>query len=67
MLVHEDSMHSLNDGDIVMFNEVQGMIEVNKKLFKVKVIGPKSFKISNTLTYGLYTGKGYATQVKMPL
>lgn len=64
--VHDDKRHGFQDGDWVTFREVEGMTEVNDKLFKIKVLGPFSFTIGDTRTFGKYTRQGISDQVKVP-
>lgn len=63
----DETRHSFQDGDYVTFTEVQGMTELNQcKPLKVRVLGPYTFSIGNTLSFSNYVRGGIATQVKMP-
>jgi len=63
----EDTRHGLEDGDHVKFSEVKGMTELNgDNVRPVKVLGPYTFSIGDTSSYGKYGGGGIFTQVKMP-
>eukprot|EP00457_Paulinella_chromatophora_P001066 gb/GEZN01001068.1/.p1 GENE.gb/GEZN01001068.1/~~gb/GEZN01001068.1/.p1 ORF type:complete len:1020 (-),score=206.38 gb/GEZN01001068.1/:214-3273(-) len=64
--VHEDQRHGLEDGDLVTFEEVEGMTELNgSQPRKVKVLNPFSFSIEDTSNYKAYTGtRGYYQQVQ---
>ena len=44
----DEARHGLEDGDVVSFNEVLGMQEINGKEFPVKVLGPYTFSIGDT-------------------
>ena len=68
----DDARHGLEDGDVVVFSEVQGMVEVNSAAAPggvgrpIKVIGPYTFSIEDTRGYGAYVRGGWVTQVKQP-
>ncbi len=65
---HDESRHGLSNGDVVTFEEVEGMTQLNGITPQtVRVITPYSFSIGDTSAYGTYTGtKGYFQQVKQP-
>ncbi len=66
--VHDEAMHGLEDGDYVIFSEVVGMTQLNGSIPRpIKVKGPFTFEIENTLTYDEYQRGGYVTQVKTPI
>ncbi|XP_062189281.1 ubiquitin-activating enzyme E1 3 isoform X2 [Phragmites australis] len=64
----DDERIEFQDGDLVVFSEVQGMAELNDgKPRKVKNARPFSFSIDeDTSSYGIYTKGGIVTQVKEP-
>ncbi|XP_064473449.1 ubiquitin-like modifier-activating enzyme 1 isoform X2 [Ornithodoros turicata] len=63
----EETRHGFEDGDYVAFTEVQGMTEINSSApMKVKVLGPYTFSVGDTTSFGDYVRGGVATQVKMP-
>ncbi|PAN15572.1 hypothetical protein PAHAL_2G498900 [Panicum hallii] len=64
----DDERLEFQDGDLVVFSEVQGMAELNDgKPRKVKNARPFSFSIEeDTGSYGVYTKGGIVTQVKEP-
>jgi len=62
----DDSRHGLESGDVVTFNEVVGMEEINGKEFSVNVLGPYTFSIGDTSGFGTYERGGVALQVKQP-
>ncbi|XP_066400669.1 ubiquitin-activating enzyme E1 3 isoform X2 [Miscanthus floridulus] len=64
----DDERLEFQDGDLVVFSEVQGMAELNDgKPRKVKNARPFSFSIEeDTSSYGVYTKGGIITQVKEP-
>ncbi|XP_074598481.1 ubiquitin-like activating enzyme 1 [Brevipalpus obovatus] len=62
----DESRHDFQDGDTIIFQEVQGMTELNGKTRKVKVLGSYTFSIGDTSNMTPYTRGGIATQVKMP-
>lgn len=62
----EDVRHGLETGDSVIFEEVEGMIELNGSSLlprKIKVVSPYSFSIEDTSAYNSYTGGGRFRQV----
>lgn len=64
---HDDTRHNLEDGDHVSFDEIQGMVELNKHApIKIKVKGPFTFSIGDTTKFSPYKTGGVVTQVKMP-
>lgn len=64
---HHDKRHGFQDGDWVVFREVQGMSELNNsKPRQIKVTGPYSFTIDDTSSYGAYTCEGIVSQTKVP-
>jgi ubiquitin-activating enzyme E1 len=66
--VHEDRRHGLETGDWVVFEEVEGMTELNSgKPRQIKVLTPFSFAIEDTTGYKPYRGEGTFLQVKMPV
>ena len=70
VFTHNDKRHGFNDGDHVMFREVQGMTELNdnSKHYEIKVTGPYSFKIAcDPSALSAYSREGIVTQVKKPL
>jgi len=62
----DEARHGLEDGDVVTFNEVHGMTDINAKEFPVKVLGPYTFSIGDTTAFGDYERGGVVTQVKQP-
>nr|XP_023026513.1 ubiquitin-like modifier-activating enzyme 1 [Leptinotarsa decemlineata] len=63
----DDTRHGMEDGDYVTFSEVQGMTELNNcEPIKIKVLGPYTFSIGDTTSFGKYERGGNASQVKMP-
>ena len=62
----DESRHDLQDGDTIIFSEVQGMTELNGTKRKVKVLGSFTFSIGDTRTLSQYVRGGVATQVKIP-
>ncbi|CAN6186275.1 unnamed protein product [Urochloa humidicola] len=64
----DDERLEFQDGDLVVFSEVQGMVELNDgKPRKVKSARPFSLSIEeDTSSYGVYTKGGIVTQVKEP-
>ncbi|OMJ66711.1 hypothetical protein SteCoe_36353 [Stentor coeruleus] len=66
--VHEEKRHTYEDGDYVVFKEVEGMTEINNTTPKlVKFISPYSFSIGDTSNYKAYTRQGIVEQVKVPV
>ena len=64
--VNDDKRHGFEDGDWIIFREVEGMTEVNDQKFQIKVISPYSFEIGDTTNFSEYTRQGIAEQVKVP-
>ncbi|KAG2639246.1 hypothetical protein PVAP13_2NG613700 [Panicum virgatum] len=64
----DDERLEFQDGDLVVFSEVQGMEKLNDgKPRKVKNARPFSFSIEeDTGSYGVYTKGGIVTKVKEP-
>jgi len=62
----DEARHGLEDGDVVQFSEVHGMVEINGKEFAVKVLGPYTFSIGDTRQYADYERGGVVLQVKQP-
>ena len=54
----------MGHGDIVKFKNVEGMIELNDKEFKIDLEDKKSFRIGDTTKYGDYTKGGIVFKVK---
>ena len=63
---HEDFRHGLSTGDLVTFEEIEGMVQLNNAPPQpVRVITPYSFSIGDTSQFGVYSGtKGYFQQIK---
>ena len=62
----EDVRHGLETGDHVLFEEVEGMSELNGPVSRpVKVINPYSFTIEDTTNYGNYECGGRFRQKKL--
>ena len=65
--VHEEKRHTYQDGDHVVFKEVQGMSEINGLApVAVKFLSPCSFSIGDTSAFSAYTREGIVEQVKVP-
>ncbi|CAN0879676.1 Ubiquitin-activating enzyme E1 1 [Linum grandiflorum] len=64
----DDERVELEDGDLVVFSEVEGMVELNDgKPRKVKNARPFSFNIEeDTTNFSAYIKGGIVTQVKQP-
>jgi len=63
----DETRHGLEDGDMVTFSEVKGMVELNEAgPVKIKVTGPYTFSIGSTESYSEYVSGGLVTQVKQP-
>ncbi|PKA67105.1 Ubiquitin-activating enzyme E1 1 [Apostasia shenzhenica] len=63
-----DERLELQDGDLVVFSEVDGMNELNDgKPRKVRDVRPYSFTLEeDTTTFGKYVKGGIVTQLKLP-
>lgn len=60
-------MHCLSSLVYFLLAQVEGMLELNGHApIKIKVLGPYTFSIGDTTTYGTYLRGGIVTQVKMP-
>ncbi|CAG9321373.1 unnamed protein product [Blepharisma stoltei] len=65
--VHDEKRHTYQDGDFVVFKEVQGMEELNNSPPRpIKVLGPYTFSIEDTTGYQAYQREGIVEQVKIP-
>lgn len=63
----DENRHGFEDGDYVTFTEVEGMSELNGcDPIKIKVLGPYTFSIGDTIKFSAYVRGGIVTQVKMP-
>lgn len=64
----DDERLEFQDGDVVVFSEVHGMVELNDgRLRKVTNARPYSFMIEeDTTNYAAYEKSGIVTQVKQP-
>lgn len=63
----DEARHGFEDGDFVTFTEVEGMTELNQcEPIKIKVLGPYTFSIGNTLDFSDYVRGGIVMQVKVP-
>jgi ubiquitin-activating enzyme E1 len=62
----EESRHGFEDGHYVVFSEVKGATELNGREFKIKVLGPYTFSIGDTTSFGKYMSGGIVTEVKKP-
>ena len=66
--VHDEKRHTYEDGDYVVFKEVQGMTEINAVApMPVKYINRYSFSIGDTSNFSAYTREGIVEQVKVPV
>jgi ubiquitin-activating enzyme E1 len=64
---HNERRHGFQDGDWVVFREVQGMTQLNdSKPRQIKVTGPYSFTIEDTTGYSAYIREGIVIQAKVP-
>ncbi|KAL1158599.1 hypothetical protein V6Z11_A08G235100 [Gossypium hirsutum] len=64
----DDERLEFEDGDLVVFSEIQGMKELNDgKPRKIKSVRPYSFTLEeDTTNFGTYVKGGIVTQVKQP-
>ncbi|EPS43694.1 hypothetical protein H072_2288 [Dactylellina haptotyla CBS 200.50] len=63
----DETRHGLEDGDHVVFSEVEGMEKINDGTpRKVEVKGPYTFSIGSVEGLGKYVRGGLFQQVKMP-
>ncbi|KAJ2338945.1 E1 ubiquitin-activating protein, partial [Coemansia sp. RSA 2671] len=63
----DETRHGLEDGQLVTFNEIQGMTELNGcEPRRVKVLGPYTFSIGDTSSLSAYVRGGLFQQVKEP-
>ncbi|KAL1205217.1 Ubiquitin-activating enzyme E1 1 [Cardamine amara subsp. amara] len=64
----DDERLEFEDGDLVVFSEVEGMMELNDgKPRKIKSARPYSFTLEeDTTNFGTYVKGGIVTQVKQP-
>jgi len=64
--VVDTKRHDLEDGDVVKFEEIQGMTELNGTTSKVTVTGPFTFTIGDTSSFNRYIKGGHIVEVKVP-
>ncbi|KAJ1668022.1 E1 ubiquitin-activating protein [Coemansia sp. RSA 1646] len=63
----DETRHGLEDGQFVTFSEVKGMTELNGcEPRKITVLGPYTFSIGDTSSFGAYISSGLFQQVKVP-
>ncbi|KAI7871699.1 ubiquitin-activating emzyme E1 [Spinellus fusiger] len=63
----DETRHGLEEGDHVIFREIQGMDALNEATPRpIKVLGPYTFSIGDTSSLGDYKTGGIFTQVKIP-
>ena len=70
VVINDKEEHNLSNNDHVIFDQVEGMTEVNGKEFPVKVINSKMFSIGDTSTFHPYvsgTSSGYGNQIILPI
>lgn len=65
--VHDEKRHGLEDGDQIKFKEVDGMTEVNDRVFTVTYRSPFTFSIGDTRGFSDYKGNGFGEQIKVPV
>jgi len=66
--VVDDHRLPFEDGDHVIFTEVQGMTELNSAPARpIKILSPYTFSIEDTTKFAPYKVGGYVTQVKQPV
>ena len=61
---HNNNFPKFNTGDKVTFSNVQGMEEINGKIFEIKVLTDESFYIGDTTKFSDYKGQGIVFQAK---
>lgn len=67
VMVHDEKRHTYQDGDYVVFKEVQGMTEINgRPPVPIKFVSPYAFSIDDTSAFEEYTREGIVEQVKVP-
>ena len=67
--IAEDETYEIGDGDIIRFEEVEGMTELNGKEYQITVKDKRHFYIGDTSKFGKYTSQhrsGYGVQVIVP-
>jgi len=64
--VDEEKRHGLYDGDLVIFEGIEGMTELNQlsEPITVKSTGQHTFTICDTTDFNRYTKGGYVKQIK---
>ncbi|OHT04303.1 Ubiquitin-like modifier-activating enzyme 1 [Tritrichomonas foetus] len=70
VVIDDKDDHNLSPNDHVIFDQVEGMTEVNGREFPVKVINKKSFSIGDTSEFHPYvsgTSSGYGNQIILPI
>jgi ubiquitin-activating enzyme E1 len=66
--MHEDKRHIYQEGDHVVFREVEGMVEINNtKPIKIIATDPKTITLElDSSKFGDYTRQGIVENVKVP-
>eukprot|EP00003_Mantamonas_plastica_P023490 TRINITY_DN4238_c0_g1_i1.p1 TRINITY_DN4238_c0_g1~~TRINITY_DN4238_c0_g1_i1.p1 ORF type:complete len:1011 (-),score=457.88 TRINITY_DN4238_c0_g1_i1:44-3076(-) len=62
----DEALHGLEDNDVVVFDEIEGMEGVAGPEFKVTVVNPYSFTIGDTTQYTGTAVRGICKQKKVP-
>ena len=65
-----DDSHNLDDSNLVRFEEVPGMTELNGKTLPIKVINTRKFSIGDTRSFSPYEfsgSGGYGNQIFQPI
>ncbi|CZT99417.1 hypothetical protein PFAG_03910 [Plasmodium falciparum Santa Lucia] len=62
-----DKTSPFEEGDYVQFSNVEGMTEINNKIYKIKNLKKYTFEIGDTSLYSEYIKGGICTQVKKHL
>eukprot|EP00095_Tigriopus_kingsejongensis_P004446 maker-scaffold168_size293125-snap-gene-0.16 protein:Tk04446 transcript:maker-scaffold168_size293125-snap-gene-0.16-mRNA-1 annotation:"ubiquitin-like modifier activating enzyme 1 isoform x1" len=61
-----EERHGLQDGDMVLFKDIQGMVELNEHRRVIEVTSPFAFTIGDTSDYTEYVAGGRCVQLKQP-
>ncbi|CRH02680.1 ubiquitin-activating enzyme E1, putative [Plasmodium relictum] len=62
-----DKSAPFQNGDYVKFSDVEGMTEINNKIYKINNLQKYTFTIGDTSNFSNYIKGGTCTQLKIPL
>ncbi|XP_006892954.1 PREDICTED: ubiquitin-like modifier-activating enzyme 7 [Elephantulus edwardii] len=64
--LREADVHNFQDGDLVTFSGIEGMVELNGRTQPIRVQGDRTLEIEDTTNFSRYLRGGAVTEVKKP-